>query len=459
MKILTFIVFALTFGSIFSQAPVFNIDDVGKLTPKSQNEITLEEQSKKLFIENYINTYYNHNKKINNTLADSSITYIIPVVFHVYGPESPTGTVMQNDSPVNISVIQSALDELNKDFIGLNTDFTSVHNSFLIKRGTLNIEFRLAQIDPNGKPTNGMVIHQFEASYAKTNTSDPVAEVQADAWDNFKYMNIYVQKDWSGSGAFNLSGIAWGPDLNMSKNKMARICYNGRYLGKNCSLASNGYFSEFTGVFTHEFGHFFDLAHLFVNGSCYDTKSQDNDNVPDTPNGYNGEGCHTSPSALLPNCPFPPAVGMPQGDNPNSSLCNAENYMTYNNCYKMFSVGQVGRMVNALNHPARKPLWQTSNLIATGVFAKSDIQESSTIKNQLEIYPNPIEDKLNFKYDNISEIDNIIILNLEGKTVLSLNQPNISTTIDVSALVPGTYIIQFIDKRTKSTTTKKFVKK
>jgi blue copper oxidase len=85
--------------------------------------------------------------------------------------------------------------------------------------------------------------------------------------------------------------------------------------------------------------------------------------------------------------------------------------------------------------------------------------ENLSIKSNLVIYPNPIEDKLYFKIDNISEIDNIMISNINGKTVLSLNQPNISNTIDISALVPGTYIIQFIDKSTKSTTTQKFVKK
>lgn len=459
MKIVTLIIFALTFNFLFSQAPIFNIDDVGKLTPKSQSEIALEEQSKQIFIENYINNFYKNSKKGIFTLNDSSITYIIPVVFHVYGPESPTGTVMQNGSPVNISVIQSALDELNNDMTGLNFDFNSVHNAFLIKRGKLNIEFRLAQIDPDGKPTNGMVIHQNDASYAKTNTSDPVPEVQADAWDNLKYMNIYIQKDWSGSGANNLSGIAWGPDLNMSKNKMARICYNGRYLGKNCSLPSNGSFPEFTGVFTHEFGHFFDLAHLFVNNTCYDTKVQDNDNVPDTPNGFNGEGCHLTTTALFPNCPFSPAEGMPQGDTPNSSLCNAENYMTYNNCYKMFSVGQVARMVNALNHPARKPLWQTSNLIATGVLTKNDIQETNTNINHLEIYPNPSYDKLYIKSDDISEIDNIIISNLEGKTVISLNQANVSKGIDISNLTSGTYYIILLNQKSKILFTQKFVKK
>ena len=36
-------------------------------------------------------------------------------------------------------------------------------------------------------------------------------------------------------------------------------------------------------------------------------------------------------------------------------------------CYKMFTNGQVNRMLAALNHPSRINLWQPANLAATGV--------------------------------------------------------------------------------------------
>jgi hypothetical protein len=89
------------------------------------------------------------------------------------------------------------------------------------------------------------------------------------------------------------------------------------------------------------------------------------------------------------------------------------------------------------------------------VDSKSNVNEEV---NDYVINQNPTDDKIFIRCENISEIDNILIVNLEGKTVLSLNQPNISNTIDISGLVSGTYLIRFIDKKTRSTTTKKFVK-
>jgi hypothetical protein len=406
------------------------INDLGEVTFKTASEIKQEEAFKKIFIENYIKNFY-ENK--NRAAAPPCSTYIIPVVFHVYGPEGPTGTVMQNGSPVNLAVIQSALDETNKDFNGLNTDYSSVHNLFQSRRGTLNIEFKLAQIDPNGNPTTGVVIHTIDASYAPNNTSATIPAVAADAWDNFKYVNIYVQKDWQGLGTLNLSGIAWPPDVTMSNNKMARICYNGRYLGNNCGLPSNGANSDFTGVFTHEFGHFFDLKHLFTDNLCYDATVNDIDLVSDTPNSFNGEGCHASPTSQYPNCPFPPGPGMPQGTSTANCLSNTENYMTYNNCYKMFTVGQAARMISALNHPARTTLWQPSNLIATGVacatVATGFAQQKNVISN-LEVYPNPSNGEFNFKLNANKGIYNIEINDISGKIVYSNELNNISGEVN-----------------------------
>ncbi|QQS67580.1 MAG: hypothetical protein IPP08_05290 [Chlorobiota bacterium] len=389
-KIITTILFSFIIISLsFAQEPK-NIDnDFGQITHQSLILKLKEDSTKIEFIKNYISDF---NQKKNFIVEDSCPKYIIPVVFHVYGIEDPKGTVMQNGSPVNIEVLKSALLETNKDFNGLNTDFYSVHDSFKLKRGVLKIEFRLAQIDPFGKPTNGMVIHEKEASYAKNNTSNTIPEVVEDAWDNFKYVNIYIQKDWSGQGITNLSGIAWPPDLSMSQAKMARICYNGRYLGKNCNLPSNGSNMDFTGVFTHEFGHFLDLGHLFKDNLCYNTEDIDIDGVQDTPNGFNGEGCHSPTNPGFPNCPFPPAKGMPQGSLPTNSLCNSENYMTYNGCYKMFTYGQIGKMIKALNHPSRITLWEDSNVKATGVNCDNtnSIIENKSNQNVFSLKQNPI---------------------------------------------------------------------
>jgi len=444
------------FACVKAQRASTLLNDIGEVSSKSASDVKNEEDAKKVFIEKYIKNYYD---SVNRITASPCSTYIIPVVFHVYGTENPVGTIMQNGSPVNLSVIQSALDEVNKDFNGLNNDFNSMHNLFQSRRGVLSIQFKLAQIDPNSNPTTGVVFHPLDASYAPNNSSATIPAVVADAWDNFKYVNIYVQKDWQGIGTLNLSGIAWGPDLNMTNAMMARICYNGRYLGNNCALPSNGSNPDFTGVFSHEFGHFFDLKHLFIDNLCYDATLNDHDLVSDTPNNFNGEGCHSSQTSQYPNCPFAPGPGMPQGSSAANSLCNTENYMTYDNCYKMFSVGQVGRMINALNHPARITLWQTTNLIATGVFcstvATGNIEQATSI-TYLESYPNPSNGDFAIKLTGRKGIYSIAVCDVLGKVIytklIELLDNETSTAISLGSKEKGIYFLTISGDNYKKTT-------
>jgi hypothetical protein len=445
MKIKLLLTTILCFFALvnYGQAPLLRIDDLGQVSKIPFDDSVIDEEIKLSFIKNYIQ----QNGSNLKTTEDPCPTYIIPVVFHVYGTQSKPGTVIQNGSEVNLSVIQSALDLTNQDFYGLNSDFNSVHDSFKAKRGTLKIEFRLAQKDPNGNATNGIVFHPTEASYAPNLSNALIPAVAADAWDNFKYVNIYVQKDWEGLGKTNLSGVAWPPDLSMSTEKMARICFNGRYLGSNCALPPNGGQIDFAGVFTHEFGHFFGLYHPFDDNTCYDSKILDIDGVPDTPNSFLGEGCHSSSSAKTPNCPYAPPTGMPQGSSPTTSLCNAENYMNYNNCYKMFSVGQIGRIITGLNHDARKTLWQKSNLIATGVYCNpTTILEKPKSTHFVKTYPNPNEGNFIVNILNEKGHYQLNIKNLLGQSVfhrkIFINQNEYTESVNLNYLPKGIYILE-----------------
>lgn len=289
-------------------------------------------------------------KQTGSAIEKSGATYTIPVVFHVYG-------TTQNGTTITLALIQNALAELNKDFNGLNSDFNSVHNTFLSSRGTLSIEFALAQLDPNGNPTTGVEFLPVANGYGVYGSYD--AQIVADAWDNYKYMNVYIQGDIYNNGGVTESGVAWYPSTSMSTAGTARVVYNGAYLGTNTD-------QEFASVLTHEFGHFLNLAHTFDNGCTSPT----NDFVADTPpcdENYDATDiCHPSSNANSPlNC--------------SNQLINAENYMDYrgrsnkgwvfpdNGCYKMFTQGQIARMEAALQDPSRITLWQTSNLIATGL--------------------------------------------------------------------------------------------
>lgn len=315
--------------------------------------------------------YNNFNKYSRKQIENNSInrnnnsTYTIPVVFHVYGD-------VHNGYSVTQEKIETALEKLNEDFNGLNSDFNTVDPMFSSIKGTLDIEFKLAKLDPNGGCTSGVVFYDEKSGYGNGSGYD--SQIQADAWDNYKYMNVYIQNDLYNDGSTTNSGVAWYPNSWMSDNNLARVVYNGAYLHGNTS-------DEFASVLTHEFGHWLNLVHTF-DGGCTGT-----DFVTDTPpeNGNHDLGCSS-------------------GTNCSGEYVNYENYMGYNGasgCYKMFTQGQINRMLVALTHPTRQPLWQANNLIDTGVNSTNGYVMSSI--NQL------VEDDINngsiFQMPNISIFD------------------------------------------------------
>lgn len=268
--------------------------------------------------------------------------YYIPVVFHIYGEKfnCDNGGQCLTDAK-----IQDALTKTNEDFLGLNTQDGPIAPEFQAVRQNLNVEFVLAKKDPSGNSTNGIVRYNREQS-GYGDGSKFNANIAADAWDNFKYMNVYIMSDLYADGATNNSGVAWYPQLSMSQNKLARVVYNGAYLGTNTN-------ENFRSVLTHEFGHYLNLPHTF-NGGCSIHKA-----------GFCGVtgdlACDT------------PQMGTSDMEN-NALNCmgqksNTENFMHYTNNYAMFTQDQVKRMTAALHGSARASLWSNANLIATGLSA------------------------------------------------------------------------------------------
>lgn len=76
-----------------------------------------------------------------------------------------------------------------------------------------------------------------------------------------------------------------------------------------------------------------------------------------------------------------------------------------------------------------------------------------------KLYPNPVADKLFINLENLdNEIYYITIVTLEGRVAMMLPKPEWQKGIDVSSLATGTYILKLTDQKTKSVTTKKFIK-
>lgn len=338
----------------------------------------------------------------------NNTTYIIPVVFHVYGRT-------HNGRSITYQKIVNSLNQVNEEFNGLNDDFNTVSANFNAIKSTLNIQFRLAKIDPNGKQTNGVTFHPAASGHGDKN---PGPEVRRDAWNNYKYMNVYLTNDLYGDGVTNRSGVAWYPNTFMSDANTARVVYNGAYLTGNTS-------KEFASVLTHEFGHWLNLIHTHE-GGCSGT-----DLVDDTPQDTQSNDGNCSETF---DC----------GKN-----INHENYMGYNGaagCYKMFTKGQTDRMLAALQHPARVTLWQPQNLIDTGVQSTLSADDTDTANNlNVNAYPNPTNDVFNISTGNLkNENINISIYNTLGQKVFKKKFSNAKATITIAKALKtsGYYIVK-----------------
>jgi gliding motility-associated-like protein len=250
-------------------------------------------------------------RALNSAVRSSSATVLyVPVVVHV--------VYNNDDQNISDAQIQSQIDVISKDFRGTNSEFPGLQVTWP-QAADMEIEFYLAQIDPDGNPTNG--ITRTSTSTASWGTSDDLKSTAAggkDAWDTSVYFNFWVANLGGG-----LLGYAQFPGGDPTTDGIA-MGYN--YFGSSDdddgSFILSAPFDKGRTT-THEMGHFFNLRHIWGDGPC----GQD-DFVADTPE---SDGSN---------------FGCPTGSSSCGSVDMVENYMDYTDdgCMGLFTEGQKNRM-------------------------------------------------------------------------------------------------------------------
>ncbi len=278
---------------------------------------------------------------VQNTLV------IIPVVVHVvHNPSVPAENI--SDAQIN-----SQITSINRDFRRLNADTANnISAALRALGGDVNIEFRIARIDPQGFPTNGIIRRAtFQTDFGGVNTpvdrlsgsiSPPLvrndvkrtANGGSDAWPTDKYLNMWVC-NFVGQGGGQLLGYAQFPGGNPSTDGVVMWyrAFGSNNFGTFPVLSSSNDRGRTT---THEIGHWLGLIHIWGDLAGCTTDDQ----VSDTPlQDEESGGCPVSP----------------RGDNcsPLASTNGIlfQNYMDYSNdaCMNIFTQGQVSRMRIALD--------------------------------------------------------------------------------------------------------------
>jgi len=283
---------------------------------------------------------------------EAALEYEVQVVVHVIH----NGEAIGQGSNISEAQILSQIEVLNLDFKRLNVDAVDTPAEFVPVAGQMDIEFVLAQFDPQGNPTNG--INRVKGSKTIWSMADDTQLKALSYWNANNYINIWVCNlaDYAGYTQFPVSTL---PGLeNSSTNPLTDgIVIFYRAFGSS----DFGNFNLDNGLdkgrtTTHEIGHFFGLRHIWGDQSnCNGT-----DYVIDTP----------PQSGSTPGCPNHPQLQCPSGS-PRPAMFQNYLDLTDDDCMNLFTKGQIVRLRTVLeNSPRRASLLQTSPQIAGRQFEK-----------------------------------------------------------------------------------------
>jgi hypothetical protein len=229
----------------------------------------------------------------------------IPVVVHV----------VKNNANMNVldADIQTMIDILNQDFAKQNPDTTQIPVAFQPLAGSVPIQFCMAQRDPYGFPTNGIV--RVTSTHAPFGTSLlDIVEITStstggsDIWPTSMYYDIYITDLITG-----IAGLAFSIG-------------NGPILIDYVSVTSR--------TVSHEAGHSFGLEHIWGQTDGTVHTCADDDGIADTPLQWGPKG----------------------GSYPTYDSCTTSgdgimtfNYMNYSPLRYFFSIGQCTQMLSTFN--------------------------------------------------------------------------------------------------------------
>jgi hypothetical protein len=433
-----------------------------------------------LEFDNLVNEWTEDSHKNNARINVLDTTYTIQVVVHI---------VYLNDNPeqnIPDDIIHSQIDRLNEDFAVTNEDTVNLRNIFKPFRGYPKIKFELATIDTNGNTTNGIVKvagkapsknptftnpidsllyaltstigDWFKKGYTIVNLPNGITDttIGSAIWNNQKYLNIWVTDlnlnrlpvdGTLGGFAFAPPGLKnWPFGIGYPADAVDGVSIDYRFFGQNNYFIRNRPdLIENLGkgrTTVHEVGHYLGLRHIWGDyGNVFNLPCNAfthdlffSDGMEDTPpckapfssqiDGYNCDTATNSCNLAYQGVDYPDLF---------------ENYMDYSGdaCYNMFTDKQADFMRFVLSNRR------------SGIISKRETEVVSNIKitnneaNKLSLFPNPVQNNLNIKLEELQNLA-LEIYQIDGKLVWKDNINNTQSlkTINTTEFRKGAYIIK-----------------
>lgn len=376
--------------------------------------------------------------------------YKIPVVFHVvWNTSNP-------DQNIPDSCITRQMEILNAHFRARHANRDQIRSVFGLTAEDSEIEFYLADVDPQGNPTDGIVRKQTSSKFAinllqginvnmKSNSKGG-----SDPWPVKKYLNIWVVHmplNFLGQEQISVIGFSTPPAAlpNWPSNALDGVGADGIVMQYHFIGDNNPHFAKLSVEFksadlgkslVHEAGHYLGLRHIwadkgnpiFGSASCENLNGdEEDDGMEDTP--YCGESSQIS------------------GCDPEKNSCDYEspdlpdmweNYMDYSveQCLALFTPKQIQFMRLVIAN-YRKDLVSWNNPSGTDNPKKSE---------NYTIIPNPNSGQFSLKSSTGLNPFALEIYDLMGRKVLKLEEGQLNQMdFDLKVIPDGFYLLKIKD--------------
>lgn len=370
--------------------------------------------------------------KSNSIYFKTTAPAFIPVVFHLVIDSAQFKQL--KGIPGIEQRINSQMKVINDDFNGNNADKVKVPSVWTSLFANVGLQFGLARIAPSGASTPGYEIKivpdgtKYDAldgaKAAKFNASGGL-----DAWDNTKYLNIWVANIKNGSS--NIFGLTVPPATPFYTIPEYGITLNSYAFGVRSGTGET-YFSNIDKgrTLTHELGHYFYLLHTWGDdeGLCVSSGGKD-DKISDTP--MEGDATFGDPT-------FPRFdVCTPAGNG-----IMFMNYMDYTNDSSMYMfTKEQAAVINVEISPAGHSYSLTLNKYL------GDTQYNVPV--DIRLFPNPTNGILTIRYDfTKNPMKHLEVYNILGQKMMEISDQNINS-IDMRAWAKGLYFVHcYFEKET-----------